>query len=187
TYEPLDPRNEKLDMALSNFYSDYADSIGAEKDAKYDEKLSDAKANAYKVIEDYCDIYKISAMQNHGILQKLSPVYTKIPMITGISLIAVAVLLLILFLINFKSKSAFLYWSGISAIISGIIGAVPCIWLTATNYFSAFTIKQAHIYTAYTSTMTNVTQSFMIASLVTASVGVVLVIIYSILNKMLKD
>lgn len=185
-FEALDPRNEKLDMALSSFYSDYADSIGAEKDAKYDEKLSDAKANAYKVIEDYCDVYKFKAMENHGILNKLIPVYKKLPMITGISLIAVAVLLLILFLVNLKSKSAFLYWSGISAVISGIIGAVPCIWLTATDFFSAFTIKQAHIYTAYTSTMTAVTQSFMTASIVTASVGVVLVIIYAVLDRLLK-
>ena len=61
-YEPLDPRNEKLDTVLSNFYSEYADSIGAEKDAKYDEKLSDAKSNAYKIIVEYCDIYKINAM-----------------------------------------------------------------------------------------------------------------------------
>lgn len=187
TYEPLEPRNEKLDTALSNFYSDYADSIGAEKDAKYDEKLSDAKENAYKIIVEYCDIYKISAMIKHGILTKLSPVYTKLPMITGISLISVAVLLLILFLINLKSKSVFLYWAGISAIISGIIGAVPCIWLKATDFFSAFTVKQAQIYTAYTSTMNDITQNFMTASIITASTGAVLVIIYAVLGKILKD
>ena len=186
-YEPLDPRNEKLDTVLSNFYSEYADSIGAEKDAKYDEKLSDAKSNAYKIIVEYCDIYKINAMNKHGILRKLSPVYTKLPMITGISLIVVAVLLLILFIINLKSKSVFLYWTGISAIISGIIGAVPCIWLKATDFFSSFTIKQAQIYTAYTSTMNDITQNFMTASIITASIGAVVVIIYAVLGKILKD
>ncbi len=186
-YEPLDPRNEKLDTALSNFYSEYADSIGAEKDAKYDEKLSDAKSNAYKIIVEYCDIYKINAMNKHGILRKLSPVYTKLPMITGISLIVVAVLLLILFIINLKSKLVFLYWTGISAIISGIIGAVPCIWLKATDFFSSFTIKQAQIYTAYTSTMNDITQNFMTASIITASIGAVVVIIYAVLGKILKD
>lgn len=186
-YEPLDPRNEKLDTALSNFYSEYADSIGAEKDAKYDEKLSDAKSNAYKIIVEYCDIYKINAMNKHGILRKLSPVYTKLPMITGISLIVVTVLLLILFIINLKSKLVFLYWTGISAIISGIIGAVPCIWLKATDFFSSFTIKQAQIYTAYTSTMNDITQNFMTASIITASIGAVVVIIYAVLGKILKD
>ncbi len=186
-YEPLDPRNEKLDTVLSNFYSEYADSIGAEKDAKYDEKLSDAKSNAYKIIVEYCDIYKINAMNKHGILRKLSPVYTKLPMITGISLIVVTVLLLILFIINLKSKLVFLYWTGISAIISGIIGAVPCIWLKATDFFSSFTIKQAQIYTAYTSTMNDITQNFMTASIITASIGAVVVIIYAVLGKILKD
>lgn len=186
-YEPLEPRNEKLDTALSNFYSEYADSIGAEKDVKYDEKLSDAKSNAYKIIVEYCDIYKISTIIKHGILTKLSPVYTKLPMITGISLIVVAVLLLILFIINLKSKLVFLYWTGISAIISGIIGAVPCIWLKATDFFSSFTIKQAQIYTAYTSTMNDITQNFMTASIITASIGAVVVIIYAVLGKILKD
>lgn len=186
-YEKKDIRNEKLDMALSNFYSDYADSIGAEKDAKYDEKLSDAKANAYNIIDDYCDVYKIKTMQSHNILKKLSPFYMKIPTVTGILLIADVFLLLILFLVNLKSKSAFLYWSGISALISGIIGTLPCIYLTATDYFSAFTIKQAHIYTAYTGAMTAVTNSFMTASIITASAGIVLIVIYAVLGKILKD
>ncbi|MDE5569336.1 MAG: hypothetical protein K2I82_01610, partial [Ruminococcus sp.] len=145
--------NMSIETALNNFYSDYADSIGAEKDAKYDEKLSEAKANADEIISEYCDVFKLRTMKNHGILKKIAPLYAKLPTLILIAYGSTAFLMLLMIFVNIKSASTTLYWSGISAIISGIIGAVPCIYFKSTNYFSAFTIKQPQIYTAYTTAM----------------------------------
>lgn len=170
--------NTTLETALNDFYSDYADSIGAPKDAKYDEKLSDAKANANQIIAEYCDVFKFSAMENHGILQKISPIYVKIPTIMLILGGADVFLALLLLLINIKSIRTVLYWVGISAIISGIIGVLPCLYLKATDYFSAFTIKQAQIYSAYTSTMNKIVEEFLENSLIFIVTGIIFIIIY---------
>lgn len=174
---------ESIDIALSNFYSDYADSINAPKDAKYDEKLSEAKVNTYKVIMEYCDIFKFDAMYNHGILKKIAPLYAKLPTLTLITYGSAVFLMLLMILVNIKSISATLYWSGISAIISGIICAVPCIYFKSTNYFSAFTIKQPQIYTAYTTVMNKAVENFLTISLISLAIGIIFIVVYALLIK----
>lgn len=178
--------NNTLETALNDFYSDYADSIGAPKDAKYDEKLSDAKANANKIIAEYCDVFKFSAMKNHGILKKISPFFNKIPTVMLILCGADVFLALLLVLINLKSTATALYWLGSSGIVSGIIGALPCLYLKSTNYFSAFTIKQPQIYSAYTSVMNKIVENFLAYSLISVALGIVFIIIYAVIVKYKK-
>lgn len=175
--------NATLETAISDFYSDYADSIGAEKDAKYDEKLSTAKANSYKVIAEYCDVYKFDSMQKSGILAKISPFFVKIPTVALIVYGSVGVLILLLMLVNLNSIKTTLYWSGVSAVISAVIGAVPCLYLRFTDFFSAFTIKQAQIYAAYTGLLNSALNGFLYAVAVDFAVGVICLLIYGVLVK----
>lgn len=179
--------NTTLENALNDFYSDYADSIGAEKDAKYDEKLSEAKANADEIITRYCDVFKFNEMENHGILQKISPLYNKINTIMLIFSGADVFLALLLLLINIKSTKITLYWLGASSLISGIISVLPCLYLKATDYFSAFTIKQPQIYSAYTSTMNEFIGSLIANSLLYLAIGAVFMVIYTVLVKCKKN
>lgn len=175
--------NSDLEQSISKFYNDYAESINYEKDAKFDEKLSSAKKSAYKIIMEYCDIFKFNSLSAHGVLQKLKPVYSRLPLLTVISVSASAFLALLLLLVNLKEKRSALYWLGISALISGAMGAVPCIYLISSSYFNSFTIKQPQIYTAYTSAMNLGTEKFMINSIIAACCGIVLVILYAIISK----
>ncbi len=175
--------NMTLETALNDFYSDYADSIGAPKDAKYDEKLSNAKSNADEVISEYCDVFKFSTMEKQGILKKISPLYAKLPTLTLIVYGSTIFLMLLMILVNIKSTSVALYWTGISASVSGIICSLPCLYLKATNYFSAFTIKQPQIYTAYTTAMYKAVESFLTISSVSLAAGIILIIIYALLVK----
>lgn len=178
--------NTTIENALNDFYSDYADSIGAPKDAKYDEKLSDAKKNADKIITEYCDVFKFGAMENHGILQKISPFFVKVPTIMLILSGTDVFLSLILLMINIKSTKNALYWLGSSGIISGIIGALPCLYLKSTNYFSAFTIKQPQTYSAYTSTMNKIVETFFAYSLISIVLGIIFIVIYAVIVKYKK-
>lgn len=174
---------EGIDTALSSFYSDYADSINVPKDAKYDEKLSEAKTNTYEVIMEYCDIFQFDTMYNHGILKKISPLYAKLPTLTLIAYGSTIFLMLLMLLMNIKSMSTSLYWIGVSTSISGIIGSLPCFYLKATDYFSAFTIKQPQIYTAYTTTMNKFVENLLTISLISLAIGIVLIITYAFLVK----
>lgn len=176
-------KNDALDTALSNFYSDYADSVNAPKDAKYDEKLSTEKANTYEVIMKYCDVFKTDAMYKHGVLVKLTALYETLPTLTLLIYGTMALFVLIVVLVNIKSISSALYWTGISALVSGIICTLPCLYLKFTNYFGAFTIKEPQIYTSYTSLMYGVIGNCLEISLILILVSIIFISIYALLVK----
>ena len=177
------PQNQQLEDNITRFFSDYADSIGYEKNEVYNEKLSKAIESAYDVIADYSDVYKFQTMNNEGLLTKFAKIYINFDKILLAVLASVLVISVIILLINVKGISAVLYWLGVSAMISGIIGLIPCIYLKATNYFDAFVIKQPQIFTSFTGLMYKVTDLFMLNQIILTAVGIIFVVIYSISNK----
>lgn len=175
--------NEQLEKNITEFFSDYAESINYEKDAKYDDKLEATIKSAYSVIGDYCDVYKFKTMNDEGILEKTSGIYSNLSKIIMLAAGASLLLIAVILLINLKSVSAALYWVGISALISGIIGIIPCIYLNSTNYFDAFVIKQPHIFTSFTKLMYGAMDAFIMNQIILAAAGIVLIIVFSVIQK----
>lgn len=175
--------NQELENNIEDFFNSYADSIGYTKDDKYREKIDATIDSAYAVITDYCDIYKFGMLNEEGILGKASGIYGYLDgafwLLAGIS----CLLAVLIFFINIKSVSAALYWFGISAVISGIIGALPCVYLSFTNFFDSFVIKQQQIFTSFTSLFYNLSDSFMINQIILFAVGILMIIIYAVVPK----
>lgn len=172
--------NDALESSIRTFFSDYADSVGAKKDAEYEKKVDKAIENAYTVINSTCDVFKIRALQSHGVFSKISSVFTKIPIATMLMVSAALVLILLLMLFNHRDTSYVLYWAGVSAIVAGIIGAVPFTYLMVTKYFDSFSIKQPQIYTAYTSAMYKFTSSAIAAMIAVIAIGIAILVLYSV-------
>lgn len=181
------PANEQLESEIESFFSDYADSIDYDKDDKYYEKLDSAIDSAYKAIGTYCDVYKLSAINNQGILGKAQGVYRNLPTLLFAAAAAVIVLVALLIIINRRSMRAALYWSGISALISGILGLIPAIYISATNYFDSFVVKQPQVFSAFTGIMYKSVDTFALYQGVIAGAGALLIIIYAVICKANKD
>ena len=181
-YESI-PANTDLEKSITEYYETYADETDYEiKDENdpYYQKLAKSKNDAFKVIEEYCDVYKLNALVNHGILKKVHPIYIKLPTLSIICLGASAFLALLLLVCNFKRIKDALYWIGTALLCSGVFGAVPCIYLLKTDYFSAFSIKQPQIYTAYTTSMEVFTENFMKNSVMLIAAAVLIYIVFSV-------
>ena len=174
--------NEELELSIDKFFNDYAESINYKKDDKFEQKLVSTKNNAYKIIGEYCDVYKFRALDNHGVLSKISTIYTHIDLLMIGAASAILILLVTLLIINLNIKSETIYWTGVSSLIAGIIGIAPCTYLLVTDYFSSFSVKQAQIYIAYTETMKLFTSTFLYASIGIALFGILLVILYAIIK-----
>ncbi|WP_297955810.1 hypothetical protein [uncultured Ruminococcus sp.] len=180
------PGNTMLEENLDQFFNDFADENNYEKDDNFELKLRSTKDAAYKTIGSYCDVYKFSAMSDHGVLSKLSGIYRyRIPA-TAAVLTSAAVMIILLVIINRKKKVTTLYWCGISAIISGILGGAPSIYLIATRYFDSFSIKQAPVFAAFTSAMYKYTEAFMAVQMALIVVGISLVVIYGVTHEKKK-
>lgn len=179
------PQNPALESSINSYFEEYAESTEYEikdENDKYYTKLADAKKKAYSAIEEYCDVYKFNALVKHGIIKKVKPLYIRIPMIKIVCLGASAFLALVLLICNFKRIKDALYWIGTSAISAGILGCIPCIYLLNTDYFSAFSIKQAQIYTSYTTAMKTFTENFLKVCIILIISALVLYIIYGIIS-----
>ncbi len=182
-YEQLNKKNEKLEQNIENFFDEYAKSVNYIKDDVYEEKLGQTIDDAYNVIINYSDVYKFRTMNDEGILTKAGGIYRQLDVIilaaAGLSLL----LIIIILLINIRSVSAAMYWTGVSSLVSGIIGLVPCIYLNAVNYFDSFVIKQPQIFTAFTSLMKEGINAFILNQIIFAAAGLVLIVAFIIVPK----
>ena len=174
--------NHALEDSITAFFNDYAEKNGYEKNEAFTLKLSTTINDAFKVICNYCDIYKYSSMNTHGVLSKISVVFQNMKTIRNACITAVILIMILIFIVNIKEKTAFLYWTGISSIISGTLGTVPCVYLIRSQYFDAFTIKQPQVFTAFTSAMYSLTEYLLKAEIGVIAVGILLTFLYGIIK-----
>lgn len=176
------PRNQALEDSIDGFFIDFADNNGYTKDEDFENKLTAAKNSAYSVIGSFCDVYKFSAMNEHGVLSKLSKLYSKRFIMTAAALAGAVLLILLLMLVNRKKRITTMYWCGASALTAGIMGSVPCIYLLATKYFDSFSIKQVPVFTAFTSAMYRYTEAFIAVQIAFIVIGISLLVTYGVIH-----
>lgn len=180
------PENETLENNIRNFFSDYATKNNYEKDDVYEKKVSATIENAYRVTGNYCDVYKYSTLSEHGVLSKISKIFSRLGSLMTICIVATIFAVILLIIANIKSISCVLYWTGISAVIAGILGTAPTAWLLATNYFDSFIIKQPQVFKSFTSAFYALTGAVMAVHIAIATAGICFVVIYSVICKIHK-
>lgn len=163
-----------LEKNITDFFESYAEKNGYEKDADYEKKLTATIDSAYKTVREYCDIYKLVTINSEGILSKVGVIYRHLHMLTSFLAGACAIIAIIILFINFKKLACAVYWFGVSTLVSGVIGLIPCIILKASNYFDRFVIKQAHIFTSFTKLLYGSVNSFMVLQLILIAVSAVI-------------
>lgn len=177
----------QLDSSIEKFYNDYAAENKITDKEQVTKAIESAKKSAYSVLSEQCDVYKFSALKEHGVLNTASKFYRyRLHLLAG-TIAAIAVLALMLLIINHRERSAFLYWFGVSTLIAGLLGTLPCAYLLATRYFYAFSIKQQQVFESYTKAMTSFTEAFMAASIACSVVGIAMFIIYGVANSKNKS
>ncbi len=181
------PANEEMEKSIDEFYASYAKSndykIKDENDPYY-EKLANTKKKANQAIEQYCDVFKFNALVKHGVMGKVKPIFNALSTITIVCFGVAAFLILLLLLCNCKRVKDSIYWIATASLSAGILGCIPCFYLLNTDFFASFAIKQAQIYTAYTSAMETVTYNFFTVCITFIAIAVVLYILYGILSHM---
>ena len=182
----VNPKNSKLEENIDNFFNTFAEENNYEKDDNFGLKLRNTKENAYTTIGSFCDVYKFSSMNQHGILSKLAKVYSHRIEATAAVLGAIVLMIILLTLINHKKKITAMYWCGVSSLVAGVLGAVPSIYLIAVRYYDSFTIKQVPVFKAFTSLMYKYTEAFAAASIALAVVGISLMVIYGVAHEKKK-
>ena len=167
-----------LENSVTEFFNQYADENSFQKDDVFNQKVQANIQEAEAKILYTADTFKFSTLSENGWLAKLrkflSPfrnVMTALFIVTGIIILLLAVFC--------KSQfSELLYWLGLSSFLSGLLTAVPCLYVLGTDYFSGFVIKDPQIFSAVVGYLQYVTSQLRTTSLCMCGAGVLFLIIF---------
>lgn len=137
-----------LEDSVSTFFSDYAAENNVQKDAVYEEKVASVIAEAEAEILFVADTFKFSTMHKNGWLETARTLVSYLNLAQTACIIGTVVLILLLILCNLKQLAHLLYWGGLSWMTASLLLLVPCVYVTATDYFAGFAIKDPQIFAA---------------------------------------
>lgn len=177
------PKNKELENSITDFFFDFAEKNNYQKDEKFEAKLNSAKENAYFTIGSFCDVYKFSTMSGHGVLPKLAKLYSNRMILTVCSIAVTVIIFFMLLVVNRKNKATALYWYGTSCTVAGLLGSIPGIYLVATKFFDSFSIKQAPVFTAFTSFMYKYSGYFIAVHISFIVLGAIFFVVYGLVKE----
>ncbi len=176
----------EMEASVRAFFEDYADTNGYAKDEIYEQKIADVTAGAEDKILFTVDTFKFSVMYQNGWLQKAKP-YMKYLSPAAVGCVVVTLLLLLMLVLLHRKQGAHLcYWAGLAALIAGLLLLAPCVYVTATDYFSGFVIKDPQIFAAVLGCLDLFTHRAMTAAVVMTVLGVVLLVLFGVLLHLQK-
>lgn len=172
-----------METSVRAFFEQYADENGYAKDEAYEAKVTAVIEESNQVVENAVDPFKFTTMRRNGWLEK-GRQYLKYltPAMAG-CIVLTAVLLGLLVLCNRKQKLHLAYWYGLAAVVAGILGMVPCIYLKASDFFAAFALKDPQIYAAVVGMLRLLTDRALTGAIVTAVCGGLLLAVFAVLMK----
>lgn len=177
----------ELENSITTFFEDYAAEIGYKKDAAYDEKVASVIKDAESEVLFVVDTFKFSTMHRNGWLSKIRGYLAYLnPAVLGCAVLTIVLLLLLIFC-NRKQLVHLAYWCGLAAMISGLMLLVPCIYLTATDYFTAFALKDPQIFAAVVGFLQLLTGRALTMAAVTLVCGIVLLVVFGIIQPRTKS
>ena len=170
----------ELENSINSFFDDYAAEIGFTDTEQLEKKKESTISSAYSVISAQCDVFRFGSLKEHGVLSIARKVFPY-RRIACVSVLCLNLLIMLLMLaVNRNEKPAMLYWTGVSALIAGLFTSASAGYLLLTDRFSAFTIKQTQIYTAYTSEFTALTKAFLAAGIAVLVIGIAFFVLYGV-------
>ena len=147
----VQPDFSVLETDIRTFFEEYA----AEQNLKLDEKLEEAIRSTTDAAEQNilsaCDVFRFGTLNEAGVI-KSAKVYVPWAGVAALAMfVAVFVVAMLLFLINFHARGEGFYWCATAALIASLLVLIPSFWLQHTRWFDRFAVKTDQTYAAVTS------------------------------------
>ncbi len=175
-----------LDIAIEEFFTSYAMENGYAFDDTYYERVESVETEAHEEILSVVDVYELSTLYANGILQKLQTVYHLLGWGCYLSDGLVILLVGLLFLCCRKRLHLYPYWIGLGVLISSLWCGIPSGYLLATDYVSAFAIKDPMIYAAVVGYLNHLLESVLVCGSIGTIFGTVLLAFFAVMHKRKK-
>ncbi|HAJ98337.1 MAG TPA: hypothetical protein DCO72_11455 [Ruminococcus sp.] len=163
----------EMEQSVTEFFEEYADVNGYQKDDIYQEKLTAVIEESEKEILFVVDNFKFTMLYEKGWLAKLRQVVGYLNVAVTVCLAVTIVLAVIIVFLNKKKMINIPYWLGLSAFTAGVLVSVPCFWVTHTNYFSGFVVTDPQIFSAVVGYLNLLVNRAFVMAVVTICIGIV--------------
>ena len=177
----------RLEDAVRTFFEEYADENGFPKDDVLEEKIQSTCKEAEASILNAADPFKFSTLHSNGWLAKFRTVVSWLNTAIIGCIGGLILVLFLLFLCNLKQLEHLCYWVGLAGFTAGGLMAAPCIYLTATDYYSGFAIKDPQIFSAVIGYLKLLTSRCLTMAIVTVIVGCIGILCFIFLHALQKE
>lgn len=172
----------KLEKEIRVFFENYAAENKIEKNESFDLALRKTTDNAETLILNACDVFRFATLDDAGVFQKLKPYLPWASTGTTALFAAAAVLVLLLFLVNFHEAEHGFYWVGTALIIASAVLMIPAMWLEKTRWFDRFSVKTDQTFAAVTGYLYTNTHAVVSAATAGIIISVLLFLLFTVLH-----
>ena len=165
--------SDALKSSVRTFLETYADENGYEKDDVFETKVQSVIAEAEAKILSVADPFKFCTIQQNGWLTAIRRYVGYLNPAAAVCIALSAVTLALLVLCNRKQEEHLCYWIGLAALTAGLLIAAPFAYLTATDYFSGFAVKDPQIFAAVVGLLQLMTSRGLTMAVITGLVGLI--------------
>ncbi len=175
-----------LEGSIRTFFEEYASENGYAMDQVFEDKVTSTIQEAESEIIFVTDAFKFSTMHSNGLLEPMRKIVTYLNFGVITCLTAAAVLVLLLIVCNLKQLRHLLYWLGLAGTISSALLMAPCLFVTTTDYFSAFAIKDPLIFSAVVGYLRLLTSSLLTVEIIVLAVSLLCLIVFGVTGHFCK-
>lgn len=169
---------DPIEKALNEDYERWAgENKAAANDDNAKKNIEFTLKGIRTTFESKIDVMMLSELNKIKFTGFVHNHYGQLKTIRIISIAACVVLIILLVLLNLKSWNNVFYWLGCSALSSGVIIALPMIYLSKSKFFDKLILTGDAIYKSLTTALYSITDQTVICALIIAACSVIFFIL----------
>lgn len=176
-----------LEQSITEYFEEYAQENDYIEDEKYYAQLNNTITAAETEIISNLDVFLVSMIDSTGLFEKARSAMSILPKANIGVTVCLLILVVLLIIVNGKSKRDLLYWIAVPIFISSIIVAVPTFIIKSADYFSRFTIKTVQVYLTVTELLNEITSTIIAFEIAMFAVSIALFAVYVITTRKKKN
>ncbi|MGN1480498.1 hypothetical protein [Porcipelethomonas sp.] len=174
---------EELEKSISDYFEKFAEENNVEVNDDYNSQLQKTVDTARNEIDNFTDVYMLSYINKTGVLSKVRTVYGLLDTASAVMAGVVLVCIILIFIMNLKKKSYFLYWISSVLICSSVIVLIPGLYIRLSGYTQKLVIRNDYIYSAVTGAINDINDKLIYAQAAALILGIIIMVIFAFASK----
>lgn len=173
----------ELEKSIDDYFNEFAEKNNVEINDDFKSQLSKTIETAESEIDDFTDVFMLSYIKKTGALSKVRKIYGMLDVAMIVTAVAAIVCVILIFVMNLKKKSYFLYWLSASVICSSAIAFIPGLYIRFSGYVKGLVIRNDYIYSAVTGFINKLNDELIILESAALVLGIIIMVLFAFASR----